>query len=409
VSPTRGTRSAGARFTLRPLKAKAQALLATWELAPPDAVLALAITALLQAELWIGERYQGSAAFPGSKGVDAIFLAIAGLALAWRRRFPLPAFAVAMGALSLESIVSGGPEAGGTFLLLLVAVYSAAAYGDQPLLTAAITAAALVVHDLTDPFVHGAGDMLFALIFAVVGFGFGRAVHSRRIRSSLLEEEATRLQTERDEAVAAERARIARELHDIIAHSVSLMVVQAIAGQRTQGGAANGAAQRALGSIESTGRQAMSEMRRLLAILHEDDPGPASPQPSLGQLPELIAEVERAGLDVRLVETGDRPQLSPGLELALYRIAQEALTNSLKHAGPTQVEIELGYRPHEVELSVRDQGGDGTRDDDPAWSGGNGLAGMRERAAIYGGELRTTRGSSGFELAVRLPISERAQ
>jgi signal transduction histidine kinase len=368
-------------------------------------VLAFAITGLLQAELWIGERYQGSAAFPGSKSVNAVLLAIAGLALAWRRRYPMGAFCVVMGAITVQSIVSGGPEAGGSFLILLVAVYSAAAYGDRPFVVAAIAAATVAVHDITDPFVQRVGDVVFAAIFAIVGFGFGRAVHGRRIRSALLAEEASRLESERDEmareAVAEERSRIARELHDIIAHSVSLMVVQAIAGQRGQ-------PQRALSSIESTGRQAMGEMRRLLAILNEDETGPVPPQPGLEQLPALIEEVERAGLKVELVEHGERPQLSPGVELALYRITQEALTNSLKHAGPTRVEIELGFREHEVELAVRDHGGS-ARHDNGAWSGGRGLAGVRERAAIYGGELRTSHGAQGFELEVRLPLAEQVR
>ena len=375
----------------------------------PDAALALAITALLQAELWLGERYQGSRAFPGPRAADAVFLAIAGLALAWRRRFPVAAYAVVMSSLSLESIVGGGPEAGGSFLILLVAVYSAAAYGDRLLLIAAIAAATVALHDVTDPFVQGVGDVLFAPLFAIVAFGFGRAVHGRRLRASLLREETTRLQSENEErarqAVAEERSRIARELHDIIAHSVSLMVVQAIAGQRAEGAEANGSARRALASIESTGRQAMAEMRRLLAILHEADDAVAPPQPGLDQLPALIDEVEHAGLDVELVETGQRPPLAPGLELALYRITQEALTNSLKHAGNTRVEIELGYEPHAVGLRVRDHGGSGSQRDD-AWSGGKGLAGMRERAAIYGGELRAERRNGGFELEVRLPLAE---
>jgi signal transduction histidine kinase len=186
------------------------------------------------------------------------------------------------------------------------------------------------------------------------------------------------------------------------------MVVQAIAGQRTNDPEANGAAHQALASIESTGRQAMAEMRRLLAILDDSEEGRAPPQPGLDQLPSLIAEVERAGLEVELVERGERPVLSPGLELALYRITQEALTNALKHAGPTRVEIELGYAHGEAELHVRDHGGRGAHTEG-AWSGGSGLAGMRERAAVYGGELRALPGASGFELEVRLPLAESAR
>jgi len=375
-----------------------------------DAVLALAVTLLLQVELWAGEHYQGSAAFPGARGVNAPLLVIAALALAWRRRFPLRAFAVSMGALALLSAVSGGPEAGGAFLLLLVAVYSAAAYGDRPLLTALTAAGAVAVHDLTDPYIHGTGDVLFALIFALVGFVFGRAVHGRRIRSALLAEEASRLKAEQEqharEAVAEERERIARELHDIVAHSVSLMVVQAIAGQRVANGDSP-STRDALASIEATGRQAMGEMRRLLALLHEPGDGRAAPQPGLEQLPQLIAEVGRAGLRVTLTEHGERPALSPGVQLAIYRIIQEALTNALKHAGPTLVELKLAYSHAEVELRVRDHGGPGI-DAGAAWTGGKGLAGMRERASVYGGHLHAAPTAEGFEVEVRLPLGERA-
>jgi signal transduction histidine kinase len=379
---------------------------------PIDAALAVAVTALLQAELWLGERYQGAAAFPGARGLNAPLLLVAGLALGWRRRYPLRAFAVSMGALAIESVVSGGPEAGGAFLLLLVAVYSAAAYGDRPLATVAIAAGAVAVHDLTDPYIQGAGDVAFALIFAVVGFAFGRAVQGRRLRSSLLAEEASRLKAQHDErarqAVAEERARIARELHDIVAHSVSLMVVQAIAGQRASNGDGEApAAREALASIETTGRQAMSEMRRLLALLHESDEGPIAPQPGLEQLPQLIAEVERAGAEISLIEHGERPALSPGVQLALYRIAQEALTNVLKHAGGARVDVELRYVGSDVELRVRDHGGAGIVGDG-AWTGGTGIAGMRERAAVFGGELRAAPVGEGFAVELRLPVAGRA-
>jgi len=245
--------------------------------------LALALTLLLQAELWLGEHYQGQAAFPGSKAATAPFLLVATLAFAWRRSYPTATLGTVMAALAAQSIATGGTEAGGGFLLVLIAVYSAAAYGDHPLWTVGITVAGLTVHAVEDPYVHNVGDALFAFTFAAAGFVLGRVLHHRGVRSRLLAEETARVHRERERhtsaAVAAERQRIARELHDVVAHSVSLMVVQSLAGQSALRGDEPEARQ-ALSTIERTGRQAMAEMRRLLTILRDDSEPTAAPQPA---------------------------------------------------------------------------------------------------------------------------------
>ena len=252
-----------------------------------------------------------------------------------------------------------------------------------------------------------------AAILVIGRLAFGRATRGHRPRPSRVEADERRRERERDaqarRAAGEERARIARELHDIVGHSVSLMVVQAIAAQRAPGGSREAGPDprgRALASIEATGRQAMGEMRRLRAILDESGEGAIAPQPGLAELPELIDEVGRAGLDVALSESGGRPALSPGLELALYRIAQDALTNALEHAGPSRVEIDLDYREAEVGLRILDRGGTPTGADEPR-SDGTGIAGMRERATIYGGELNATPSSRGFAVEARLPIGQR--
>jgi signal transduction histidine kinase len=373
-----------------------------------DLALSLVLTVLLQAELWLGERYQGNPAFPGSKAATAPFLLVATVALAWRRRRPTLSLLVVMSALAIQSIVTGGAEAGGGFALILISVYSAAAYGAHPVVTVAATALALAAHDLNDPFIHSAGDATFSSLFAVVGFALGRALHGRGLRARVLEGEAERLRRERDEraerAVAEERARLARELHDIVAHSVSVMVLQSLAGQSVLNGS-QPEAREAFVTIERTGRQAMDELRRLLAILREDQGVPDGPQPGVGDLQALASGMRKVGLDVSLTANGDPHDVPPGVGLAVYRIVQEALTNALKHAGANSSEVEVSYRADEVTVRVRDRGSYS-----PApggdWGAGHGLVGMRERAALYGGRLEAGPApDGGYVVEAWLPLA----
>jgi signal transduction histidine kinase len=377
-----------------------------------DGLLALALVGLTQAELWMGERYEGYLAFPGSRVATAPFLLVAALALAWRRRAPTACLSVVMCALAVQSLATGGTEAAGTFALLLIATYSAVAYGQRLWLSAAIAVAGVAIHDLKDPYIHGLGDALFAYLFVAVGLGLGSALHGRRARTLRLTEEARRLRRERDQhtrqAVAAERARIARELHDIVAHSVSVMVVQALAGQSALNGEQS-VARQSFSAIEHTGRQAMAEMRRLLSILREDHQVPPEPQPGIEQLPELVDQTRRAGLSVQLEQHGDRATVSPGVGLAIYRIVQEALTNSLKHAGPTTAQVTVRYTDTNAEVTVTDHGPIERTDVGPELGAGHGIHGMRERAAIYGGELHAgPTPDGGFSVGARIPLTETA-
>ena len=392
------------------VKGRAQSFLRRPGPVGPDGVLALALTVLLQAELWLGERYQSNPAFPGSKPGTAPFLLAATVAIGWRRRYPTAALGATMAAIAGQSLATGGIEEGGGFLLLLIAVYSAAEYGDHPFWTVAISVAALAIHDLKDPYIHGAGDVVFAFAFATAGFVLGRVLHRRGVRSRLLSEEAERLHREREEqsrqAVAAERQRIARELHDVVAHSVSVMVVQALAGQSALSGE-EPAARQALTSIERTGRQAMSEMRRLLTILRDERELSAAPQPGVGQLGELVEETRRAGLDVQLREEGNGGRVPPGVGLAVYRIVQEALTNSLRHSHSAYTEVNVRYSDTHIALRVANQGVNGRPPLAGQQGGGFGIPGMRERAALYGGELSAGPGAGGgYVVEARLPLSD---
>jgi signal transduction histidine kinase len=203
------------------------------------------------------------------------------------------------------------------------------------------------------------------------------------------------------EAVVEERARIARELHDAIAHDVSLIVVQAGA-ERLALDATAGSTTYVLQTIERTGRGALTEMRRLVGMLRSSEGESLAPQPSLADLPRLVSQVREAGLPVELKVEGERRELPLGIELSAYRIVQEALTNALKHAGDARATVRVSYSPDQLELEVADDGVGG-----PARvaGGGHGLAGMRERVALYGGRLDAgRRPERGFTVRVVLPI-----
>jgi len=243
----------------------------------------------------------------------------------------------------------------------------------------------------------------------VVYFGgawvLGRALRRRRLATVELRDRAARLEQEREEraraAVAEERGRIARELHDVIAHSMSVIVVQAGAAEQVLEHDPARATE-ALRSIRRAGTDALEEMRRLLGILrHEDEELTLAPQPSIARIDELLGQARAGGLPVELVVDGRPRQLAPGVELAAYRIVQEALTNSRKHAGAAHAQVTVRYAPDALELDVVDDG----RPSQPVEGTGHGLVGMRERAALYGGVLEAgARPEGGFAVHARLPL-----
>jgi signal transduction histidine kinase len=238
----------------------------------------------------------------------------------------------------------------------------------------------------------------FGLVTLVVMLLIRRVLGDRERRLALAERErdiAAR------EAVVEERARIARELHDAIAHNVSMMVVQAGAERRTLAEASP--TREVLETVEQIGRSALTEMRRLVGMLRSDDAEPLAPQPGLRDLPTLVTQVREAGLPVDLELDGDPRDLPVGLELSAYRIVQEALTNALKHAGAdAHATVTVSYGADSLSLEVTD---DGTGSPVAVGGGGHGLVGMRERVALYGGRFEAARRSGGgFTVRVLLPI-----
>jgi signal transduction histidine kinase len=265
--------------------------------------------------------------------------------------------------------------------------------------------AAIVVDHNPD---HTRGDLFFyPMLFAIV-WSAGLALRERAVHADVAEQRALHAENQREAAAhvaaAEERARIARELHDTIAHAVSVMVLQ-VGAVRHKLPEAHHEHKNALRDVEQTGRTALMDMRHLLDAMREDGAGAElAPLPGLDRLDRLLEEIGHAGLPVRLSISGDRFPLPGGLDISAYRIVQEGLTNALKHASATQAEVSLHYAPDQLSIQVSDNG----RGAAPGSSTGHGLIGIRERVRLYGGEMTTsTPGAGGFVLGARLPLTRR--
>ena len=296
---------------------------------------------------------------------------------------------------------------------ILVAVYSVAAYGRRWVALAGLAVAelGLVAVQLT-PGRIGVDTLVVNMGVVAAAWLLGHFAHNYRAYAARLEERTTELERAREElarrAVVEERLRLARELHDVVAHAMSVIAVQSGVGAHVASTQPEEAA-KALAAIEATSRAALTELRRLLGVLRqEDEPqGDLAPVPGLADLDGLLAEVAKAGLAVRLRVEGTPSQLPAGVDLSAYRIVQEALTNVVKHAGPARAQVVVGYRDPEVTVEVTDDGRGVTA---PTGDGrarvGHGLIGMRERVAVVGGDLEVgPRRGGGFRVAARLPLA----
>lgn len=261
---------------------------------------------------------------------------------------------------------------------------------------------------VTDPGTPTAGDVLFATIVVGGPWAVGLAVRLRRDRERALLAENDGLQREQAEraraAVAEERARIARELHDVVSHAISVTVLQARGGRRVLA-ADPSAAREAFDVIERTNAQALGDMRRLLAVLRESDEELAHvPQPSLGSVTELVTQMRSSGLDIALRVEGDIGGVPPGVDLSAYRIVQEALTNVLKHAPRSRCTVTVGYGEVAVDVAVENDGQGRAEIPPQREPGGHGLIGVQERVAVAGGALEVgPTPTGGFRVRARLP------
>jgi signal transduction histidine kinase len=364
-----------------------------------DVLLALGVTLLAGLDVWL------------NGGVHPKWAAAAtelplSLSLVWRRRLPIVTVALVSLGHGLE-VALGVPvdQPVVPLLALVIALYSLAA--NEPL-ARAVAGLVVVVPGaaVATTHIHGdtkvkVGNFAFGLIIGGGAWAAGMVVRSRTQHAGELAQKAERLEAEQLVAVAEERARIARELHDVIAHSVSVMVVQAGAAAAVLKRDPARAAE-PLEAVQETGRQALVEMSRLVGLLreHGEEIG-LSPQPGLADLDTLVTQVREAGLPVELLVEGEPRPVPLGVDLSAYRVLQEALTNALKHAGEAHARVLVRYRPNTLELEVVDDGpGSGN-----GHVGGHGLVGMRERVSVFGGDLHAgPLPGGGFVVRARLPL-----
>jgi len=301
------------------------------------------------------------------------------------------------------------PGQGSFLLAALICLYTiAATHSARVTLAASVAAvAAFVLHRLVWERLGSAGDLPTPVIACAAAVALGRYSAARRASIAALRDRAERLDREREllaeRAVAEERVRLANELHDVVAHNVSLIVVQAQALGAT---ARDPAVTVATEGIAALGRQAMADMHRTLKLLRtsNDDAAARAPQPSLANLDRLLEHSRAAGLDIELIIEGHPRALAEGLDLSAFRIVQEALTNVIKHARRARTRVLVGYRPDVLQLVIANEPSP-TRDDAPQVNGaGHGLIGMRERAALFGGTLDAqSTGERGWQVSATLP------
>jgi signal transduction histidine kinase len=337
----------------------------------------------------------------GSRPLTYVAALLLTAPLAWRRVAPLPSALIVFAALGGEALLLGFSHGVVALDAILVASYSVAAHSDDQRAAVAGLIWGLVCGATSTRHQPGgqAGNLVVGAALFLVPWFAGLALRSQRLLAERLQHE----QGERARAaVAEERARIARELHDEVAHSVSVIAVQA--------DAAEGAlavdpqlARAPVAAIKHTARGTLVEMRRLLGALRESDGHPAlAPQPGLADVERLVEQTCAAGVEAELRVEGEPQALPPGLDLSAYRIVQEALTNVLKHAQASHAVVVLRYGSGELELEVVDDGVGGRG----AESGGHGLLGIRERVELYGGRLSAgKREAGGYVLRARLPVA----
>ena len=381
---------------------------------PPSAVdvtIALVLTVFIEADgaglLWTDASF-------GNPPVNTATTLLMTVPLLWRRRFPLVVFGLVL--LGLVATFTGDVTAHAPLVwaALVVAAYSVGVhsrYGTLSLAVLATTATVIVI-------AFGGGlpappDFAVPYVILLLPWLAGHALRTREIRAEAFRERAIRLEQEQEfatqVALADERARIARELHDVVAHSVSVMVVQAGAARSILDPSQEEVRQ-ALLSVEASGREAMAELRTLLGVLsHDGEEMALAPQPDVGQVYPLVKRVCDAGLPVELHIKGTPRPLPPGIDLAAYRIVQEALTNALKYAGLARTEVILDYREAELKVEVLDEGPSESANPSPAErssaAASRGLVGMRERVALYGGRLEAgPRLERGYAVRAWLPL-----
>ena len=400
--------------TLSPMEGVA-VLWRRWHGSPVrDAVLALVVTALLV----LGSLGEGNPKDPSDHaqfrghpvphpGAALLLVAVACLALAWRCRWPVPVLAVSVGAVTVYSLL--GYVNGASLIAPVLALYAVAVRVStrQAVAAAVVTLAVLMTATaVRNPFGHISGggfDLLPGMVAAALFAGIAVA-NRRAYAASLLD----RAEQDARRRVDEERLRIARELHDVVAHTMATINVQAGVAAHVLSTRPEAAAE-SLQAIKAASKEGLRELRAILNVLRQaDDADPTQPAPGTAQLEALITGARRAGLETAFTVTGDPVRLPAAVDLAAYRIVQESLTNAIRHAGPATAAVSLSYREDELQIEVTDTGQGPPAG---ATSAGHGLAGMRERAAAVGGTLQAGPGpgpGGGYRVAAWLPLTDPA-
>ncbi len=370
-----------------------------------DELVGLAVLVAIELDAWLGSA-------PGGRALPAVAGVVFSLAVAVRRRWPLAGILVVLAIWTISTVlgnrngVQGAPVVAPVILLF----YGSGAFAPERRSVWVLGLAVLAISiDALIAGGHQASNLPATEVFGLlVPYAVGRVVRARAARERAYRERSERLDAGRDmtasTAAYEERTRIARELHDVIAHSVSVMVIQA-GGARLVLSADPARAEASLRSVERAGRDALAEMRRLLGVLDAGrDSRALAPQPGLADIQDLLSRARASGLATELRVDGQPTPVSPALDLCAYRIVQEALTNAIKHAAPARADVRVSWGRESVELEISDDGrGPGAVTGAPS---GHGLAGMRERVALHGGSIESRPGDSGgFIVRARLPLA----
>ncbi|NYJ73634.1 sensor histidine kinase [Allobranchiibius huperziae] len=379
-----------------------------------DAALAGALCALGELELFGGEKYNGRPVWPGPVGVNAVLIVALTAPFVWRRRRPLGAVLATFAVMTASTLILGGAEAATTFIVLIAAAFSGAAYSRHLVIVIVAAVIASVAHGINDPSSEGLADLTWTYGLVAVAALIGRAVWVRQHRIGSLENDAASAEDrhlrEIAAATAAERATIARELHDIVSHAVSVIVIQAQVGSRALPSELEVVGE-SLSAIEGTARGAMSELRQLLTLLATDDEAASvAPIASLRQVAQLLDQCRAAGMTIDADIDETVGPLPPVADLAAYRLIQEALTNTMRHAPGAKAHIRVRRHGEMIELLAQDSGGDPVSPSGPPAGSGRGLIGMRERLALAGGHLvEAAHGATGFRVRALIPAGDHPQ
>ena len=396
------------RPTIRPTGTHLRRLFSGQNAMLADGLLALLLTVFAQINLQFN---LDNSTHYGSDLLAAVMAAVGTSALLLRRRAPLLCVSIICAAVAVPELFAPLTiTLWASFVPLLIGAYSVSRHCGRRGATAgaALIVIALVVAMLTLPALGTVSNIPFTLIPFTVAIVAGRVLRRMQANHRRTTDLARRLEHEQEEGIAAallaERTRIARELHDIVAHCVGVMVIQAGAAEDLLDRAPE-QARAPLQAVQETGRQAVEELTRMLGLLRGARGGLAlAPQPGTGELPDLVAGMTRAGLATRLEVSGPVRPLPAGIELTLYRVVQEALTNTLKHAGPAIATVRLDYYEGGVRVEVVDDGSGAPAGDHGG--DGHGLVGIQERVTIYGGTLEAgPRPNGGFAVRVDVPVS----